>query len=105
MLPVAPHKSLSGVITSEDKLVEKPGLDLLVELGWTHAHLFAEEPGSTNPTGRLSFRELVLPNRLRPALRTLNPRLPDGALRQAEIALIADRSAMLPVAAHREVHG
>ena len=37
MAPSAPQKSLSGVITSEDGLVETPGLDLLVELGWTHA--------------------------------------------------------------------
>ena len=33
MIPPAPQKSLSGAITSEDRLVEKPGLDLLVELG------------------------------------------------------------------------
>jgi type I restriction enzyme, R subunit len=39
MVPAVSQKSLSGVITSEDKLVEKPGLDLLVELGWTHANL------------------------------------------------------------------
>ncbi len=37
MVPTVPQKSLSGVITSEDELVEKPGLDLLMELGWTHA--------------------------------------------------------------------
>src|SRR5215831_256516 len=99
------QKSLSGIITSEDKLVEKPGLDLLVELGWTHVNLFAEEPGLTNPTGRLSFRELVLPKRLRAGLRKLNPSLPDEALREAELALTADRSAMLPIAANREVYG
>ena len=80
MSPAAPQKSLSGVITSEDGLVEKPGLDLLVELGWTHGNLMKEEPGPTNPTGRLSFRELVLPARLRAALRKLNPSLPDEAL-------------------------
>jgi hypothetical protein len=36
MVSTLPQKSLSGVITSEDKLVEKPGIDLLVELGWIH---------------------------------------------------------------------
>ncbi len=61
MSPPAPQKSLSGVITSEDELVEKPGLELLVELGWTHVDLFNEEPGPANPTGRLSFRELCCP--------------------------------------------
>ena len=35
MAPSVPQKSLSGVITSEGGLVETPGLDLLVELGWT----------------------------------------------------------------------
>ncbi len=104
MVPTVPQKSLSGVITSEDELVEKPGLDLLMELGWTHADLFNEEPGPTNPTGRLSFRDPVLPTRLRAALRKLNPSLPDEALQQAELALMADRSAMLPVPANREVY-
>jgi len=104
MVPPVPQKSLSGVITSEDKLVEKPGLDLLAELGWIHANLFGEEPGPANPTGRQSFHELVLPARLRDALRKLNPHLPDEALQQAELAVTADRSAMLPVAANREVY-
>jgi type I restriction enzyme R subunit len=98
------QQSLSGVITSEDKLVERPGLDLLVELGWTHADLFNEELSPANPTGRQSFRELVLPARLRVALRKLNPLLPDQALQEAEVALATDRSAMLPVAANREVY-
>ena len=104
MVPPAPKGSLSGVITSEDKLVERPGLDLLVELGWTHADLFSEEPGPSNPTGRQSFRELVLPARLRAALRMLNPSLPDEAIQQAELVLTVDRSAMLSVAANREVY-
>jgi type I restriction enzyme R subunit len=104
MPPSVPHTSLSGVITSEDKLVEKPGVDLLVELGWTHADLFKEVPGPGNLTGRLSFRELVLPLRLRAALRKLNPSLPEEALLQAEQILTVDRSAMLPIAANREVY-
>lgn len=104
MVSLVPQKSLSGVITSEDKLVEKPGLDLLVELGWTLANLFSEELGPANSTGRQSFRELVLPARLRAALRKLNPSLPDEALGRAELALTTDRSAMLPVAASREVY-
>ena len=46
----------------------------------------------------------MVPVRLRAALRKFNPSLPDEALQQAEIALTADRSAMLPVAANREVY-
>jgi type I restriction enzyme R subunit len=104
MVSSPPQKSLSGVVTSEDKLVEKPGLDLLVELGWTQAGLLNEEPGPANSTGRQSFRELVLPVHLRAALRKLNPSLPDEALQQAELILTTERSAMLPVAANREVY-
>jgi type I restriction enzyme R subunit len=104
MSPAVPGKSLSGVITSEDGLVETPGVDLLAELGWTHQNLMEEAPGRANPTGRTSFRELVMPARLRAALRRLNPTLPEEALRQAELKLTEDRSAMLPVAANREVY-
>ena len=85
-------------------MIEGPGLDLLVELGWQHANLMQEEPRPANPTGRLSFRELVLPARLRAALLKLNPSLPVEALQQAELALTADRSAMLPVNANRDVY-
>jgi type I restriction enzyme R subunit len=75
-----------------------------MELGWTHADVFNEEPGPTNPTGRLSFRELMLPGRLHAALRKLNPTLSDEALKLAEIALATDRASMLPVNANREVY-
>ena len=104
MPPHAPQKSLSGIITSEGGLVEKPGLDLLEELGWTHVNLMKEEPGPANPTGRLSFREFVLPARFAPHSASSTHRLPDEALQQAELALTADRSAMLPVAANRDVY-
>ena len=105
MAPTNQQKSLSGVITSEDGLVETPGLDLMQELGWTHANLMDEELGRSDLTGRQSFRELVLPARFRAALRKLNPSLPNEALQEAELAMTSDRSAMLPVAANREVYG
>ena len=82
-------------------LVEVPALDELQALGWTHGNLMQELPGPLNPTGRLSWRETVLPARLRDALGRLNPHLPPEALQQAEAALTEDRSAMLPVAANR----
>jgi type I restriction enzyme R subunit len=100
--PASP--SLSGQLASEKALVEAPALELFEALGWTHGNLQGEEPGPANATGRLSFREVVLPARLRAALRRLNPTLPEEALKQAEAALVADRSAMLPVAANRELH-
>lgn len=76
---------------------------LLAELGWQVANLLGEQPGPGNPTGRLSFREVVLPTRLRAALARLNPTLPQAAIDDAVAELARDRAAMLPVAANREV--
>jgi type I restriction enzyme, R subunit len=104
MAPPAPQKSLSAAITSESGLIENPGLDLLEELSWKHENLMQEEPGPANPTGRLTFRELILPARFRAALRKLNPSLPPEALQEAEFAVTANRSAMLPIAANRDVY-
>ena len=97
--------SLSGIIAAEADSVEGPAVDLLKSLGWDHIDLQDEVPGPQSPTGRTSFREVFLPTRLRPALKTLNPALPEEALKQAEDALTRDRSAMLPVHANREVLG
>jgi hypothetical protein len=67
--------------------------------------LISGEPSvSANPTGRFSSRELVLPARFRAALKKLNPLLPPEALQEAELAVTANRSAMLPVAANRDVY-
>ncbi|WP_372622490.1 type I restriction endonuclease subunit R [Falsiroseomonas sp.] len=104
MAPASTPPSLSGAIASEKAVVEVPAVELLQSLGWQHGDLMQEEPGAKNPTGRLSFREVILPARLRAALRRVNPALPDEALQQAEAKLTEDRSAMLPVAANREVH-
>lgn len=96
--------SLSGVVASEDGIIEQPALELLEELGWTHFNLMYETPGPTNNTGRTSFHQTYLPARLRAALAKLNPALPHDALVQAEEALTRDRTGMLPVNANREVH-
>ena len=92
-----------SVSYTELSLVEQPAIELLEELGWIHGDLMTEVPGPDNPTGRVSWRETVLPARLRAALAHLNPRLPTEALQQAEVQLTVDRSAMLPVAANREL--
>lgn len=91
----------AGAGYGELALVEVPALELLEGLGWEHGNLMQELPGPTNPTGRLSWREVVLPARLRAALAALNPLLPAEALQQAEAVLTEDRSAMLPMAANR----
>jgi len=96
-------QSLTGIVASEDSIVEKPALALFQELGWGHVDLRDEVPGPGNHTGRSSFRQPYLPFRLRAALHKLNPGLQEEAFRQAEDALTRDRSAMLPLAANREV--
>lgn len=94
---------LTGIVASEDGIVEKPALALLQELGWQHVDLHGEQPGPANPTGRISFQQTYFPAHLKAALRKLNPTLSTEALVHAEEELTRDRSAMLPVAANREV--
>lgn len=96
--------SLTGAIANEKREVEEPAIALFRSLGWEHLDLLHEQPGPNNPTGRTSRREVILPARLRAALRRLNPHLPDEALREAEAKLTEDRSAMGPEAANRAVH-
>lgn len=96
-------RGLTGIVASEDGIVEKPALALLRELGWQHVDLHGEQPGPANPTGRTSFQQAYFPAHLKAALRKLNPALPAEALSTAEAELTRDRSAMLPVAANREV--
>ena len=47
---------------------------------------------------------MIPSTRFRTALRKLNPSLPPKALQEAELAVTANRSAMLPVAANRDVY-
>ncbi|WP_420619807.1 type I restriction endonuclease subunit R [Candidatus Poriferisocius sp.] len=90
---------------SEDALVEQPALRLLAELGWEVAEGFDETLGPAGTLGRDSQSEAVLGHRLRDALRSLNPRMPESALDEAVEQLVEDRSAMAPVRANREVYG
>lgn len=95
--------SLTGLVASEDGIVEQPALSLLQDLGWSHINLQDEAPGPANPTGRTSFQQAYLPAHLKAALARLNPALPAEALTRAQEELTRDRSAMLPINANREV--
>lgn len=103
MTPRPPHAGFTNALAGEDATVEQPTIALLAELGWQTANLRAEQPGPANPTGRLSFREVVLPTRLRAALVRLNPTLPEAAIADAIAELTRDRATMLPVTANQEV--
>jgi type I restriction enzyme R subunit len=94
---------LASAIAAEKTVVEAPAVALLSTLGWHTANLTYETPGPNNPTGRKTLRDVFLPARLRTAVRSLNPSLPQQAIDDALTQLTADRSAMLPAAANREV--
>ena len=89
---------------TEDELVEQPALRLLSQLGWEVASAFDEVLGSAGTLGRDSQSEPVLGHRLRDALRSLNPGLPETTLEKAAERLLRDRSAMDRVRANREVY-
>jgi len=95
--------SLTGLVASEEGVVERPALALLRELGWSPVNLMNEAPGPANPTGRTSFHQPHLPVRLRAALLRLNPDLQLAAIEAAEAAVTQDRSALSPVHANRDV--
>ena len=103
MAPKDPALSLLSALSTEAGLVEAPAIELMAALGWSTGSLLHEVPGPNNPTGRLSPKTPFLPARLAAALRAINPGLPDQAIQDAIEALTQDRSAMLPVAANREV--
>lgn len=95
---------LTAGLARENALVEESANELFRELGWRTVNLEHEQFGPDNPSGRQSDRDPFLPAILKESLRRLNPDLPGYALDQAETVLREDRSAMLPMAANREIH-
>ena len=87
----------------EGALVERPAMRLLGELGWETLSGFDEHPGAGGPMGRSTFAETILEERLRLALRSVNPGCSATAVDQAVQALTRDRSAMQPVRANHDV--
>jgi len=100
-LPLGTRATLSGF--SEDALVEKPAIALFSDLGWKHTDLREEAFGPHGSTFRETRRDPFLTKPLRLALARLNPALPQDALDLAHDLLTRDRSAMVPLAANREV--
>jgi type I restriction enzyme R subunit len=83
--------------------LELASIEIFETLGWTHMNAHYE----TFPKGMLGREtqaEVVLLNRLRPALRNLNPEVPPEALDTAIEELIRPRSALSLAAANREVY-
>lgn len=94
---------------SEDAL-EGAVMELFAsELGWDEVvDAYTEHVGTKNPRGvdlgRETEQEVVLRRYLMPALKRLNPTVPEEALSQAAEELTRERSAMSPASANREVY-
>jgi type I restriction enzyme R subunit len=89
---------------SEDAAVEQPAIALLRDLGWETANAYSEFDSGASTLGRDSMGEVVLLQRLRPALERLNPDATLEAIQLAIEELARDRSAMSLSAANREVY-
>jgi len=89
---------------TEDQLVEQPAIGLFAALGWQTVSALEETFGPGGTLGRETKGEVVLVDRLRAALVTLNPGLPPEAIQAALDELARDRSAMSLAAANREVY-
>jgi type I restriction enzyme R subunit len=89
---------------TEDALVEQPALGLLRELGWETVDAYHEFDNGPSVLGRETRSEVILKNRLRPALQRLNQDASPMAIDQVIEQLTRDRSRMSPVAANREIY-
>jgi type I restriction enzyme R subunit len=89
---------------TEDQLVEQPAIGLFAALGWQTVSATDDTFGVGGTLGRETKAEVVLTERLRAALTTLNPGLPAEAIETAIDELTRDRSAMSLEAANREIY-
>jgi type I restriction enzyme R subunit len=89
---------------TEDALVEKPAIELFKKLGWTARNCYYETFGPHGDLGRETSNEVVLVQRLRPALEKLNPGIGQEAIRLAIEELTRDRSTLSSANANREIY-
>lgn len=93
---------------TEDGLVEQPAIKLLTdELGYEFMNCMNEkfkDSSSEGTLGRTTKSEVVLINRLKTALISLNPDLPLEAINQAIEELTKDRSRLSAIKANQEVY-
>lgn len=89
---------------TEDQLVEQPAIGLFAAMGWQTVSAMEETFGPGSTLGRETKGEVVLTDRVRAALTTLNPSVPPEAIQAAIDELARDRSAMSLEAANREVY-
>jgi type I restriction enzyme R subunit len=95
---------MSAHAYTEDQLVEQPAIGLFAILGWQTVSAMEETFGPGGTLGRETKGEVVLVERLRSALASLNAGVPPEALQAGIDELTRDRSAMSLEAANREVY-
>ncbi len=90
---------------TEDELVEQPAIALLEELGWEHVYCYDKEwEGGESILGRETKGDVVLVDRLRPKLNTLNPDVPSAGIDQAIEELLRDRSRLSLAGANQDIY-
>lgn len=93
---------------TEDGLVERPAIQLFQEeLDYEFLNCYEEtfnDNEKEGTLGRNNKSEVVLINRLQPALTSLNPDLPAEAIKLAIEELIKDRSRLSAIKANQEVY-
>ena len=90
---------------SEDELIEQPTIDLLTEIGWETLNCYSEfDHRDGSPLGRNTKSDVVLTDRLQPALQRLNPSATQDVITKAIEELIRSRALMSPVEANREIY-
>jgi len=94
----------SGSYT-EDSFVEQPAIKLFKSLDWQTLNCWGETFGEESSLGRENRGDVILQNRLYPALVKLNPKAPKLAIDEAILALRRDRSATSAIAANEELYG
>jgi type I restriction enzyme, R subunit len=86
---------------TEDQL-EQEALGWLADVGWQHRHGPELAPDGSTPE-RSDYRQVLLLNRLREAVATLNPNVPQ-AVREDAIQQVVDLGTPVLLAANRQFH-
>ncbi|MEO0452398.1 MAG: type I restriction endonuclease subunit R [Pseudomonadota bacterium] len=99
-----PGRSRRGQF-DEETAVKQPILHLMGAIGWAEQRcLQSEWETGTSSEGRRNDKEIILVERLRAALVSLNPGMPDIGIERAIEEITQDRRVMQPQEAAREFH-
>jgi type I restriction enzyme, R subunit len=96
------RRSIMTVAINEDTYAERPALEWLEEVGW--AVVEGKEIAPNSPGAeRANYQDVILADRLRGAVKELNPELPTIVIEQVVTAVRSTESP-LPILDHQEFH-